>query len=235
MTDDDVRQLGTALAEYAQVIAGEHDVRDILEALGDHCTQLLPVHGVGVLLAEDDGLVVATANTEAGAVAEGAEVDLAEGPCVAAVRTGSQVLISDLADVRDEYPRFVPRALDAGIRAVYALPMTSRMEVVGALDVVATEPVVLSHAQLATAQALADVTMAYLANSRAREATSRLAAQLQHALDSRVVVEQAKGMLAERHGEAPQVAFERLRGHARRTRASVQVVAQQVIAGELSL
>lgn len=235
MTDDTLPALGAALADYAQVIADEHDVGDILDALGEHCTRLLPVHGVGVLLAEKDGLAVATANTEAGAAVERAEVDLAEGPCVMAVRTGRQVLVPDLGEVRDEYPRFVPRALDAGIHAVHALPMTSRTEVVGALDIVATEPTTLSHAELATAQALADVTMAYLSNSRAREATTRLAAQLQHALDSRVLVEQAKGMLAERHREPPQAAFERLRGHARRSRTSVQAVAQQVLAGELDL
>lgn len=226
---DGTRDIGTVLAEFAQVLADEHDVGDILELLGNYCTELLPVHGIGVLLAMDGELTVATANTTEGDRVEQLEVDLREGPCTDAVRSGAEVLVPDLEQQFDRYPRFAPRALDLGIRSVHALPMSARTELVGSLDIIAQEPLKLSAAQVSTAQVLADVAIAYLANSRVRESTSRLAQQLQHALDNRVVIEQAKGKLAERHGEAPTDAFERIRRHARTNHITARMVAEQVL------
>lgn len=235
MADDDTRDIGTVLAEFAQVLADEHDVGDILDLLGNYCTELLPVHGIGVLLDMDGELTVATANTTEGDKVEQLEVDLREGPCTDAVRSGTEVLVPDLEQQFDRYPRFAPRALDLGVRSVHALPMSARTEIVGSLDIIAREPLELSAAQVSTAQVLADVAIAYLANSRVRESTSRLAQQLQHALDNRVVIEQAKGKLAERHGEAPADAFERIRRHARSNHVTARMVAEQVLSDDLQI
>lgn len=191
--------------------------------------------GIGALLQHDGGLTVATANSEEGRLVEDLEQTLAEGPCVEAAREGTQVLVGDLTQHADRWPNFVPRALDAGIRSVHALPLTARQTVVGVLDIVAREPVSLSDDEVATAQVLADVATAYITNHRVRHETSELASQLQRALDSRVVIEQAKGVLAERHGEEPGRAFERLRSHARSTRASVRDVATAVVEGSVQL
>ncbi len=235
MTPSDDRPVETVLAEFVQIVGREHDANDILRAVGDYCTELLPVHGIGVLLAEDGQLSVATANTEEGEVVERLEVELREGPCTRALATGTQVLCPDLREAVDEYPRFAPAALDAGVHAIHGLPMSNRMQTVGALNVISREPGTLSAGQLSTAQLLADVTIAFLANSQVLEEQQRLSSQLQHALDTRVVIEQAKGVLAERHGQPPSQAFERLRSHARRTRQSVRAAAEAVLDGRLDL
>lgn len=235
MNGDESRDIGAVLAEFAQVLAEEHDVSDILELLGNYCTELFPVLGIGVLLAKDGQLKVATANTAKGDAVEQLEVDLREGPCTDALRSGTEVLVPDLERQTDRYPQFAPRALDMGIRSVHALPMSVRAEFVGSVDIVAREPVELSAVQVSMAQMLADVAIAYVANSRARESTSRLAQQLQQALDSRVLIEQAKGKLAERHGEAPAAAFERIRQYARQNQLPARKVAERVLSGELHI
>ena len=235
MAAGDGRPVETVLAEFVQIVGREHDANDILHAVGDYCTELLPVHGIGVLLASDGKLAVATANTDEGEVVEQLEVDLGEGPCTRALETGAQVLCPDLREVVDDYPRFVPAALDAGVHAIHALPMSNRLKMVGALNVISREPGPLPPSDLSTAQMLADVTIAFLANSQVIEDQHRLSTQLQHALDTRVVIEQAKGVLAERHGQAPSQAFERLRSHARANRRSVRDVAEAVLDGRLDL
>ena len=224
------------LADFAQVLATEHTGDEIVARLGAYCTDLLPVHGVGVLLrTETGGLEVASSNTEAGLVVEKLEVVLGEGPCTDALALGQQVPVPDLAETRDRYPRFTPAALDAGVHAVHAFPLSVRNEPLGALDVIALDRVALTAPQMAMTQILADVTIAYLTSSRALRERSRLAAQLQRALDSRVLIEQAKGVLSERHGITVTEAFERLRGHARGTGTKLDEVVAAVLRGDLSL
>jgi GAF domain-containing protein len=235
-TDGAPRDLGQVLAEFARAMSPEQTPHEILERMGSYATELLPIHGVGVLLkSSSGGLEVATANTEAGRVVETLEAELAEGPCSEALATGEQILVPDLAAASDRYPRFVPRALDAGVKAIHALPMSLRSETVGSIDLIALEPVDLTASQIATAQMLADVTISYLANSRAFTETSQLASQLQHALDSRIVIEQAKGVLSERRGVTVSEAFEVMRRHARNNHLKLHAVAEQVIRGELQL
>lgn len=227
------REIGDILAEFSQTMVEQKGPRDILERLGNYVTELLPVHGVGVLLKADSGIEVATANTKQGQIVEELEQELGEGPCRECLDTGEQIAVPDLAAAADRYPRFVPRALEAGIRSIHALPMTVRTEQLGSLDVIATEVLDLTAAQLATAQLLADVTVSYLANSRAFQASTQLSSQLQFALDSRVVIEQAKGILSERHGLTVSDAFDRLRRHARTNGLKLHAVAEAVVRGEL--
>jgi GAF domain-containing protein len=179
--------------------------------------------------------VTATANDELGWLVEKLEVELAEGPCTDSLRTGEQILAPDLAAHVERYPKFVPAALEAGVRSVHALPMTARMEPLGALDLIARDPVPLTANHLTTAQMLADVAIAYLVNTRTYEEKTRLAEQLQGALDSRVLIEQVKGMLAERHGIPLNDAFTRVRTYARRRGLKLRVVAEQVLRHELDL
>jgi transcriptional regulator with GAF, ATPase, and Fis domain len=239
VTTSDLRErdLAEVLAGFAQLLLADHTVQDILDRLAEHCTELLPIHGIGVLLSVDGGheLSVATASTPIGEIVEQLEVDLREGPCSDAVRTGEQVLVPDLEAVADRYPRFAPVALDAGVRSIHGLPMSARTGIVGALNIIAVERILLTPAQIATAQLLADTALAYLVNRRASDDSSRLSTQLQHALDSRVVVEQAKGRLAERHDETVDDAYERIRRHARSNQVTARAVAEAVLRGDLSL
>ena len=234
MADPD-RYLSGVLADFARGLPEYNSVKEVLQALGDFCTELLPVDGVGVLLVEDGELVVATANTEDGRAIEDLEVELAEGPCTDALWSGEQVLVTDLEDTRDRYPRFVPRATDVGVHAIHALPMRGRGEVIGALDVMNRQPNALSDEEVGAAQMLADVAVAYILAVRLHLASSELAGQLQSALDSRVPIEQAKGVLAERHGESLDAAFERLRSHARSKQSKLRDVATEVTSGRLRL
>jgi len=223
------------LVAFARDLGSCESAEAVLQHLGDRTCELLSLDGVGVLLADDGDLDVATTNSELGEAAERLEVELGEGPCIESLRAGAVVPVPDLRRSVDRYPTFAPRALEAGIAAIHGVPLSGRGEMVGVLDLVHGEPRELTAADLAVAQMLADVAVSYIFSVRMHEQSSRLATQLQRALDTRVVIEQAKGMLAERHGEPLPAAFERLRRRARGTNASVRDVAAAVVAGELDL
>lgn len=227
--------MGEVLAEFAQFISQGRSTEEILARLGDYCSELLPIHGVGVLFRESEGLAVATADTEAGQVVESLEAELGEGPCTECLRSGEQVAVPDLEAEAARYPRFVPAALAAGVRSVHALPMVMRTEQIGSLDLVALDRTSLTAGHLSAGQLLADVAVAYLANSRAFEESTRVARQLQWALDSRVIIEQAKGTLSERHHITVVEAYDRLRRRARDTGRTAREVAADVLRGELDV
>lgn len=228
--------LATILVEFARLMGDAIGTEPILRALSDYVTQLLGVHGVGVLFISEGGkLAAGMANTELGRLVERAEVELGEGPCTDCALSGEQLSVPDLAAVADRYPRFAPRVLAAGVKAIHALPIHNRSGQLGALNVISTETGSLDAGQMTTAQLLCEVTAAYLANSRAFEERTRTAEQLQRALDSRVVIEQAKGRLAERHAISLEDAFERLRGHARSNQRKLRDVASEVLRGELDV
>lgn len=233
MTQEQDDQIATALVEFISQLTQLHSVEDVLQGLGDYCRAILPADGVGVLLLEEQRLTVATTNSEVGDAVESLEVELEEGPCVECVRVGHRVLVPDLAAVADRYPRFVPKALEAGAGAIHALPMTGHGELVGSLNIVSLVPTEISETDLSTAQMLSDVAVSYIFAVRMQEETSRLAGQLQNALDTRVLIEQAKGMLAERHGESLGDAFQRLRRHARSHSAPAREIARRVVEDRL--
>lgn len=235
MTEEAERDSAHQLVEFSRSLTDCDSVEHVLQRLSDHCLQLLPVTGVGVLLAEDGDLTVATTNSPEGEVVEALEAQLIEGPCVQALRAGAVVVEPDLAEAVERYPRFVPRALEIGIRSIHALPLTGRGEMVGAVDIIHTEPLDLPAGDIAVAQMLADVAVSYIFAVRLHEHSSKLATQLQRALDTRVVIEQAKGILGERHGEPLPRAFDRLRRHARGSNLTVREVASDVVAGKLRL
>ena len=229
------REIAEVLVDFARSLSECASVEGVLQRLSDQCLSMLPVDGVGILLAEDGDLTVAITNSDVGERAERLEVDLAEGPCIAALRAGAVVVETDLEQAGERYPRFAPAAIEAGIRAIHALPLTGRGEMVGVVDIVSSETLDLPAGEVAAAQMLADVAVSYIFAVRLHEESSRLASQLQRALDTRVVIEQAKGMLAERHGEPMSEAFERLRRHARSTNRSVREAASAVIDGSLQI
>jgi GAF domain-containing protein len=233
---DQTRDLGGVLADFTRILADDHGPAEVLDRLAAYITELLPVHGVGILLlSSKGGIEVATANSEAGQAVEELEAELAEGPCTECARTGEQILAPDLAATAERYPRFVPLALETGIRSIHALPMTVRGETLGSVDVVATDLVHLDAGQLATAQLLTEVAVSLLVNSRMLQEKTTLAAQLQYALDSRVMIEQAKGVLAERHQLTVSAAFDRLRHYARGNQRKLHDVATQIVQGELEI
>jgi GAF domain-containing protein len=222
-------------AEYADTLAEPYDVTDVLYRLTDQVAELLGIDGAGVSLADDDGeLHLAAATDERIATVEEHQVQVGEGPCHEAYRAGHPITSSDLAS-EERWPNLRPVALDQGCRALAGIPMAVADTAIGAMLLSCEAPRGWSDDEVAVAQVLANMATGYIVNARARTEAQRLAAQLQHALSSRVPIEQAKGMLAERHGISTSAAFERLRRHARDHNERLVATALAVVEGTLEL
>jgi hypothetical protein len=225
--------LSQTFVELADTLVDEFDVIELLTVLTDRCVALLDAGAAGILLADGVGAPhVMAASSEQARLLELFQIQNEEGPCLDCFAHGRPVVNVDLGDT-DRWPRFAPEARAAGFRAVQALPMRLREATIGALNVFLDDRVVLTDADLVVGQALADAaTIAILHHRQVRE-HQEVMAQLQGALTSRVVIEQAKGMLAERADVGLDEAFARLRGHARRTDRPLSTVAADLVAGRL--
>jgi GAF domain-containing protein len=227
--------LARALVALADSLVDDFDVVELLTVLADRCVDVLDVGAAGLMLAGPDGeLRVMASSSETARLLELFELQAQEGPCLDCYRTGEPVVNQDLATVNGRWPRFSTEALKAGFRSVHALPMRLRGTVIGALNLFHIDPGEMRHADVEAAQALADVaTIAILSHRAAREAQV-VSEQLTYALHSRIVIEQAKGMVAERLGLDIDEAFTALRNHARNHNLRLADVAQSIVNGELT-
>jgi transcriptional regulator with GAF, ATPase, and Fis domain len=226
----DTDLLSDTFVDLADTMVAEFDVIDFLDMLADRSARLLGVSAVGVLLADPRGhLRVAAASSEAAGLVELFQIQNDQGPCLDCFRTGQPVIAAGLADLDQRWPRFAAAATQAGFGAVHALPMRLRDQVIGALNLFSTGTGALSQADLRIGQALADVATIGLLQERNVRRAETIAEQLQGALNSRVVIEQAKGRLAERLGLDMDQAFALLRNRARNTNQRLTDVAHQVI------
>jgi transcriptional regulator with GAF, ATPase, and Fis domain len=228
------QRLATTFVELADSLVEDFDVVDLMVLLTERCVELLDAAAAGLLLADITGsLHLMAATNDALEMVELFQVQSDEGPCRDCFHSGIAVSTIDLAEDGDRWPRFAPVAAAAGFRAAHALPLRLRGQVLGALNLFRTEPVALTREDIATAQALADVaTIALLQNRQAHD-SHMVADQLQEALNSRIVIEQAKGILAERLGLGVDEAFTRLRRYARHSGRRLGEVADEVIDGTL--
>jgi transcriptional regulator with GAF, ATPase, and Fis domain len=230
----DERLLET-FVELADTLVDDFDVIDFLHLLVERCVALLEVDAVGLLLTDQRGqLQVMASSSEQVRLLELFQLQNDQGPCMDAFATGVQVSHADLSTASGRWPRFAVAATEAGFVAVDALPMRLRDEVIGALNVFRTSPGTLSVTALRTAQALVDVATIGLLQERSIRHQEILTEQLQGALNSRVVIEQAKGLVAERLGIDMEGAFAALRGYARGHNLKLSDVAGAVIAGRTS-
>ncbi len=227
--------LARTLVELADTLVDEFDVVDLLMLLADRCVEVLDVQAAGIMLATPDGqLRVMASTSEAMRVLELFEIQAQEGPCFDSYHTGQAVVNQDLDSGNGRWPRFAAQALDAGFHSAHALPMRLRGSVIGALNLFRTDVGQMGPADLKVAQAFADVaTIAILQHRAAREAQI-LAQQLTYALNSRVMLEQAKGILAERLDLDMERSFATLRNHARNHNLRLSAVARSVIDGSLA-
>jgi GAF domain-containing protein len=228
--------LARTLVELADNLVADFDVVELLTRLADRCVDILGVGAAGLMLAAPDGgLRVMASSSEAMRLLELFELQSQEGPCLDCYHTGQPVMTQDLAVVNARWPRFVPEALATGFRSAQALPMRLRGTVIGALNLFHVDPGEMREVDVEVAQALADVaTIAILQHRAAREAQV-VNEQLHHALNSRIVIEQAKGMVAERAGVDMERAFSTLRNHARNHNRRLVEVADAVIDGSLAV
>jgi GAF domain-containing protein len=231
----DHERLTGMLVEFATTLVTDYQPTDILDKLCAAVAEVLPATGAGVMLADEHGtLRFVAASDEVVRAIEHLQIELGEGPCLHSFLTGDPVVIGDLENT-DWFPRFAPRALEEGMRAVYSFPMGHGDHCIGALNVYGAAPAPFEEEDRIAGQILADVATSYILNARQFEASSRLTSQLEHALVSRIAIEQAKGRLAERHAITPLEAFERLRRYARSRGARLHEVAREVAEGRLDL
>jgi GAF domain-containing protein len=223
-----------ACGEFVRTIVCQYDIDEVLSRVTVQIAETLSASGAAVSLAEEGRLRFVAATDPGLAAVEGTERGIAEGPTHEAWRTGRAVAVADLRS-SGRWPCYAAVALLAGQRAVAGVPMTVADECIGAVTIYHTDAYAWPVEDLDAAELLADMAAGYIANQRALERSRRLAGELQQALDSRVIIEQAKGVLAERHGLDADAAFERLRRHARSHNRTLHAVARDVVAGTLDL
>jgi transcriptional regulator with GAF, ATPase, and Fis domain len=221
-----------AFVDLADTLVADFDVVDFLQLLAARCVELLDADAAGLMLADPRGqLQVVATSSERARDLELFELETDEGPCVACFRSGMPADDTDLVQGDPRWPRFGNRARQAGFRAVHALPMRLRAEVIGVLNLFYTSAGAMNAEDLRVGQALADIATIGLLQERAIRDRQILAEQLQTALDSRVLIEQAKGVLSERLQIGTDTAFVALREQARATNRLLTDLAREVVAG----
>ena len=218
----------------ADTLVDTYDVIDFLQILAERSVALLDVSAAGIMLADTDGrLRHAACSSEEMRLVELFELQIEEGPCFDAYAGPHAVRCESRDEAERRWPRFAPHAFDGGFLAVSAVPLRLRTDVVGALNLFSSEPRSLSDNELRVAQAMADIATIGILQERVIRDSRNLSSQLQVALDSRVVIEQAKGIIAERNKITVDDAFARLRGFARHHNWLLSEAASQIVGGTL--
>ena len=224
--------LPETFVELADTLVAGFDIIEFLHVLTDRSVELLGASAAGLLLADPRGeMRVVAASSEQARLIELFQVQNDEGPCLDCFRSGQPVASADLAAASRRWPHFAAAASQAGFAAVQALPMRLRDETIGALNLFRSVPGPFDRADIRIGQALADVATIGLLNERNLRRSETLNEQLQAALNSRVIIEQAKGKLAERLGLDVDDAFNVLRSCARRSNRGLSELARAFIEG----
>jgi GAF domain-containing protein len=227
-----------ALAEtfvmLADTLVEDYDIVDLLDRLVAACLGLLGVTAAGLLLDDQKGnLAVVASSSEETRLLEIFQLQNNQGPCLDCVRTGSAVISADLSADRARWPLFVPVAVAAGFTSVAALPLRLRDQTIGGLNLFDGNTDSVPVADRRVAQALADVATIGILQQRSAHRSAMLAEHLQRALNSRVIIEQAKGVLAERNAVDMNAAFEALRQYARNHNLKLTELALAVVRGDV--
>jgi GAF domain-containing protein len=232
----DPHQVTDTLVALADTLVHDYDLLDYLDRLLQCTTGVIGADAGGVMLAAQDGdarLQVLSSTSESMRMLELFELQRQEGPCIDCHVLGEQVIVEDLEASR-RWPMFAPLALERGYRSVYALPLRLRGVTIGALNLFRVEPGPVAAEHLRAAQAFADMATIGIMQQRAVHESRELAGQLQLALHSRVVIEQAKGLLAERLACELDQAYQLIRWYGRNNNRRLREVAAEVVAGTLS-
>jgi GAF domain-containing protein len=223
-----------SLVEMADTLVDDYDVVDLLTGLTDRCVSLLAVSAAGVMLASPSGgLSLVASSSEAMRLLELFELQAQEGPCQDAFRSGERVGQEDLRAGSGRWPLFSTHAVRAGFQSAVALPLRLRDVTLGALNLLSATRTPIEEADLVVARAFADLAALSILQHRASTEAQRLNEQLSAALTSRVVIEQAKGVISERVGIDLAEAFTRLRAYSRNTNQRLTDVAHAAVDGTL--
>ncbi|TWP54406.1 GAF and ANTAR domain-containing protein [Lentzea tibetensis] len=223
-----------AFVQMADTLVDDYDVVDVLQQLVEHCTELLDATAAGLMLSDQHGgLRVMAYSTEQTQLLELFQLQANEGPCLDCVRTGEPVLVADLSTETHRWPRFAPLAAAEGFVSVHAVPMRLRRDTIGALNLFGRETGLLDDQDLQVVRALADTATIGILQERALHRSEVLTEQLQTALNSRIVIEQAKGVLAFAGNIEMNQAFQALRTYGRNHSSRLVDIARQLVNGEL--
>jgi GAF domain-containing protein len=232
----EVTRIAQVFVELADTLVENFDVVDFLQTLTDRCVELLGTDASGLMLSDQrGGLQVMTATMQRARMLELFELQIQEGPCLDCFNSGDAIPNVDLTqpETDEQWPVFTPAAVRAGFGTTHALPMRLRGQVIGALNLFNDKPVQLSDSDLTVAQAMADVATIGLLHQRNSHEQTVLSEQLQTALHSRVLIEQAKGALAAHTQLDVNQAFHKMRAYARGNNLTLTVVATAIMDGAL--
>ena len=222
--------------EVADTLVDDFDLIEFLQKLATHTSELFDARAAGLLLADHRGrLQVMAASDERSEMLELFQVQAREGPCQDCFSRGEAVVNADLTQAHERWPTFAPRAVAAGYRSVHAFPLRLRDQTYGALNLFGTETGRIELADAKIVQALADVATISMLQQRAIQRGDELTEQLQGALNTRIVIEQAKGMIAQTHAITPDDAFNMLRAYCRKNNVRLSDVAGRVITDPTSV
>ncbi len=225
-----------AFVGLSDTLVHDFDVLELLQDLVEHCVQLLPVDAAGILLTDRRGrLHVMAFSGDHTELVELFQPQAIEGPCLDCINNGAPVSVPEISDHTDQWPRYVPAVQGQGFNAVDVVPLRLRDHVIGAMNLFRTHTGAMLDADLHVAQALADVATIGILSERAIDDRNGVVAQLQGALGSRVLIEQAKGILAASGATlSMDDAFKALRAHARNSGTRISKVATDLTNGDLT-
>jgi transcriptional regulator with GAF, ATPase, and Fis domain len=223
-------------AKLADTMVVGYDTVDLLQSLVESCQELLDVTDAGILLAEPGhDLELVASTSESSALVETMQLGAESGPAIECFTSGRPISVADLDEVPDRWARFRERAVKLGYASVHALPMRLRDTTIGSLSLLNERAGALDESDLIAAQALADVATIGILHERTLRESSLLVQQLQNALSSRVIIEQAKGVISFTRGVSVDAAFDIIRSYARSNRLGLSEVAEQLVDGRLRI
>ncbi|OUE23120.1 GAF and ANTAR domain-containing protein [Clavibacter michiganensis] len=232
MTNTREELLVRAFVTLADSMVSDYDMIDLLQTLVDQATDLFDAAASGIILGPDaERLEVVVSTSERSRFVGLMQLRAGEGPCVEAVTSGEVVSVVNTGEIADRWPAFAAAAAGEGYVSVHAIPLRLRGQMLGSLNLFRNHEGALNEADATAAQALADVATISVLQERTIRDSNMVRDQLHRALDSRVVIEQAKGIIAQLHGVDMDEAFQMLRGHARERRVTLAVVSTEVVQG----
>jgi GAF domain-containing protein len=219
----------------ADTLTDDFDVIDFLQTLAERCVELLDVSAAGIMLVDGQGVLRhAACSSEAMLLVELFELQVSEGPCYDAFRQHAPVVCGSPEEAAERWPTFAPKAVEHGFAAVAGMPMRLRKQVIGALNLFSDHRGELGKDDAQLVQAMADVATIGILQQRTIKDAATLTTQHEGALNSRVTIEQAKGIVAEQSGTSVDDAFLAIRDYTRAHNRLLSDTARRIVEGSLS-
>ncbi|MHA7278014.1 ANTAR domain-containing protein [Arthrobacter sp. Hz1] len=229
-------RVSAAFVKLADTLVGDYDVLELLHTLVEQSVELLDAKAAGLMLAGPDGVLQVLASTsEESHLVEVLQQESGAGPCVECYTTGVPVTIRDIAGTKDRWPEFRDAATSQGFQSVHAFPMRLHGRTIGAMNLFRADTGELTDEDVAIGQALADVATISLLQKRTARESDVVNEQLQEALNSRILIEQAKGMIAHIQNISTNEAFQRLRSYSRANSRNLHETAEAVLNRTLTI